>query len=243
MKTALFSLLLAPVLLGSLAFAQDRKPPAPPAPLPDSPDANVAAPLLPTGPTAVFDTSMGRMTCKLYAKEAPETVANFIGLATGTKDWTDPVTHKKVHGRPLYNGTTFHRVIPNFMIQGGDPLGTGEGDPGYMFGDEFNPQLNFDVPGRLAMANSGPNTNGSQFFITEVPTTHLNQRHTIFGQCDDPSILIVQSIARVQTGEQDKPEMPVVLNKITIVPEGSALPPIPSLAPAVAPPKPNQENF
>jgi len=240
MKIALVSLLLAPVLLGSLAFAQDRKPPAPPASLPDSPDANVAAPLLPTGPTAVFDTSMGRMTCKLYAKEAPETVANFIGLATGTKDWTDPVTHKKVHGRPLYNGTTFHRVIPNFMIQGGDPMGTGEGDPGYMFADEFNPQLNFDVPGRLAMVNSGPNTNGSQFFITEVPTPHLNQRHTIFGQCDDPSLLVVQSIARVETGEQDKPVTPVVLNKITIVPVGSALPPVPSAAPLVAPAKPNQ---
>jgi len=240
MKTVLLRFLLAPVLLGSLAFAQDRKPAAPPAPLPDSPDANVAAPLLPTGPTAVFDTSMGRITCKLYAKEAPETVANFIGLATGTKDWTDPVTHKKVHGRPLYNGTTFHRVIPNFMIQGGDPLGTGEGDPGYMFADEFNPQLNFDVPGRLAMANSGPNTNGSQFFITEVPTPHLNQRHTIFGQCDDSSLLVVQSIARVETGEQDKPVTPVVLNKVTIVPQGNPLPPVPSAAPAVAPVKPNQ---
>jgi peptidyl-prolyl cis-trans isomerase A (cyclophilin A) len=240
MKIALVSLLLAPVLLGSLALAQDRKPPAQPATLPDSPDSNVAAPLLPTGPTAVFDTSMGRITCKLYSKEAPETVANFIGLATGTKDWTDPVTHKKVHGRPLYNGTTFHRVIPNFMIQGGDPMGTGEGDPGFMFADEFNPQLNFDVPGRLAMANSGPNTNGSQFFITEVPTPHLNQRHTIFGQCDDPSILVVQSIARVQTGEQDKPVTPVVLNKVTIVKEGNALPPVPSIAPGVTPAKPNQ---
>ncbi len=226
MKTVLASFLLAPVLFASLLSAQQSTPP--PAALPDSPDSQVKAPLLPTGPTAVFDTSMGRMTCKLYSKEAPETVANFIGLAKGTKDWTDPRTHKKVHGRPLYNGTTFHRVIPNFMIQGGDPLGTGEGDPGYMFADEFNPDLNFDVPGRLAMANSGPGTNGSQFFITEVPTPHLNQKHTIFGQCDDASLLVEQSIARVETGEQDKPVTPVILNKVTIVPDGQPIPPAPA---------------
>ncbi len=216
-------------------MAQQATPPATPAPLPDSPDAQVKAPLLPTGPTAVFDTSMGRMTCKLYAKEAPETVANFIGLANGTKDWTDPVSHKQVHGRSLYNGTTFHRVIPNFMIQGGDPLGTGEGDPGYMFGDEFNPELNFDVPGRLAMANSGPGTNGSQFFITEVPTPHLNQKHTIFGQCDDASLLVEQSIARVETGAQDKPATPVVLNKLTIVAAGQPLPAAPAPAAGTKP--------
>jgi peptidyl-prolyl cis-trans isomerase A (cyclophilin A) len=114
------------------------------------------------------------------------------------------------------------------MIQGGDPLGTGEGDPGYMFADEFNPDLNFDVPGRLAMANSGPGTNGSQFFITEVPTPHLNQKHTIFGQCDDASLLVEQSIARVETGEQDKPVTPVILNKVTIVPDGQPIPPAPA---------------
>ena len=229
-------LLLAPALLTFTAMAQQTTPPAgsaattQAAPLPDSPDANAKPALLPTGPTAVFDTSMGRMTCKLYAKEAPETVANFIGLAKGTKDWTDPVTHKKVHGRSLYNGTTFHRVIPNFMIQGGDPVGTGEGDPGYMFADEFNPDLNFDIPGRLAMANSGPGTNGSQFFITEVPTPHLNQKHTIFGQCDEASILVEQSIARVETGEADKPTTPVTLNKVTIVADGQPLPPAPAAA-------------
>ena len=232
MKTAFTSFLLVPIFVAALAGAQQATPPATPAPLPDSPDAQVKAPLLPTGPTAVFDTTMGRMTCKLYAKEAPETVANFIGLAKGTKDWTDPRTHKKVHGRSLYNGTTFHRVIPNFMIQGGDPVGTGEGDPGYMFADEFNADLNFDVPGRLAMANSGPGTNGSQFFITEVPTPHLNQKHTIFGQCDDASILVEQSIARVETGAQDKPVTPVVLNKVTIVADGQPLPPLPSSTPA-----------
>src|SRR5271167_2116587 len=166
--------------------------------LPDSPGTQVPVAPKPTGPTAVLDTSMGRITCKLFSKEAPETVANFVALAEGKKDWTDPVTHKKMHGKPLYNGTQFHRVIPDFMIQGGDPTATGMGDPGYMFQDEFDPNLNFDVPGRLAMANSGPNTNGSQFFITEVATEHLNQKHSIFGQCDDSSILVVKSIARVE---------------------------------------------
>jgi peptidyl-prolyl cis-trans isomerase A (cyclophilin A) len=165
------------------------------------------------------------MVCKLYDKQAPETVANFIGLAEGTKDWTDPTTKDKVHGKPFYDGTTFHRVIPEFMIQGGDRLGTGEGDPGYLFKDEFDPDLNFDVPGRLAMANSGPNTNGSQFFITEVPVEYLNQKHTIFGQCDEHSVLIVQSIARVQRDGNDKPVDPVILKKVTIVREGQPMPP------------------
>ena len=171
---------------------------------------------------------MGRISCKLFDKQAPKTVANFIGLAEGTKDWTDPATHKKMHNKPLYNGTQFHRVIPEFMIQGGDPTATGMGDPGYMFEDEFDPSLNFDVPGRLAMANSGPNTNGSQFFITEVPTEHLNQKHTIFGQCDDSSILVVKSIARVDRDSNDKPTEPVILKKVTIVPEGQPVPPVPA---------------
>jgi peptidyl-prolyl cis-trans isomerase A (cyclophilin A) len=228
-------------------FAQETTPPATPpatpppasspAPtssqdLPDSPDVQAHVSPMPTGPTAVFDTSMGRMTCKLFSKEAPKTVANFIGLAEGTKDWTDPTTHQKMHGKPLYDGTQFHRVIPDFMIQGGDPTGTGMGDPGYMFEDEFDPNLNFDVPGRLAMANSGPNTNGSQFFITEVPTEHLNQKHSIFGQCDDSSILVVKSIARVERDENDKPIDPVILKKVTIVPEGQPVPPLPSAAAA-----------
>jgi peptidyl-prolyl cis-trans isomerase A (cyclophilin A) len=175
---------------------------------------------------------MGRITCKLFSKEAPETVANFIGLAEGTKDWTDPRTKQKVHGKPLYDGTTFHRVIPEFMIQGGDPLGDGTGDPGYYFKDEFNPDLNFDVPGRLAMANSGPDTNGSQFFVTEVPTEHLNQKHTIFGQCDEHSILVVQSIARVERDTNDKPLEPVILKKVSIIPDGQPLPPPPAVSPA-----------
>jgi peptidyl-prolyl cis-trans isomerase A (cyclophilin A) len=200
--------------------------------LPDSPGLQSHVAPLPTGPTAVFDTSMGRITCKLFSKEAPETVANFIGLAEGTKDWTDPRTKQKIHGKPLYDGTTFHRVIPEFMIQGGDPLGDGTGDPGYYFKDEFNPDLNFDVPGRLAMANSGPDTNGSQFFVTEVPTEHLNQKHTIFGQCDEHSILVVQSIARVERDTNDKPLEPVILKKVSIIPDGQPLPPPPAASPA-----------
>ena len=167
-------------------------------------------------PTAVFETTMGTLRCKLFPKEAPKTVANFIGLADGTKDWTDPATGQKKHGVPLYSGTIFHRVIPNFMIQGGDPLGKGFGDPGYRFEDEIVASLTFDRPGRLAMANSGPNTNGSQFFITDVPTPHLNGHHTIFGQCDDASVELVKKIARVPKGPGDKPVTPVRINKIVI---------------------------
>jgi peptidyl-prolyl cis-trans isomerase A (cyclophilin A) len=203
-------------------FAQDTTKPA--EPLPDAPQATAAAMIHPNGPTVVMDTTMGRITCQFYERQAPKTVANFIALAKGTKDWTDPQTQKKMHNKSLYDGTVFHRVIPEFMIQGGDPTGTGMGDPGYRFEDEFDPNLNFDVPGRLAMANSGPNTNGSQFFITEVPTEHLNQRHTIFGQCDDASMTVVKAIARVERGPNDKPVTPVVLQKVTVVPEGQSVP-------------------
>jgi peptidyl-prolyl cis-trans isomerase A (cyclophilin A) len=171
-------------------------------------------------PTAVFDTTMGTLRCKLFPKQAPKTVANFIGLAEGTKDWKDPATGQTKHGVPLYNGTIFHRVIPDFMIQGGDPLGTGTGDPGYKFEDEIVSSLTFDRPGRLAMANAGPNTNGSQFFITEKPTPWLNGHHTIFGQCDDASVELVKKIARVPKGPGDKPLTPVRINKIVI--EGGA---------------------
>ena len=167
-------------------------------------------------PTAVFETTMGTLRCKLFPKEAPKTVANFIGLADGTKDWTDPATGQKKHGVPLYSGTIFHRVIPDFMIQGGDPLGTGTGDPGYRFEDEIVPSLTFDRPGRLAMANAGPGTNGSQFFITEKPTPWLNGHHTIFGQCDEASVELVKKIARVPKGPGDKPVTPVRINKIVI---------------------------
>jgi peptidyl-prolyl cis-trans isomerase A (cyclophilin A) len=175
-----------------------------------------------------MDTSMGRITCQFFQRQAPKTVANFIALAEGTKDWIDPTSSKKQHNKPLYNGTIFHRVIPDFMIQGGDPAGTGMGDPGYQFEDEFDPNLGFDVPGRLAMANSGPNTNGSQFFITEVPTEHLNHIHTIFGQCDAASLDVVKAIVRMPQDSQNKPITPVVLKKVTIVREGQPLPPVPS---------------
>jgi peptidyl-prolyl cis-trans isomerase A (cyclophilin A) len=231
LKNALFASSLAAVFaVAHAALGQQSNPPAQ-QPLPDAPQATAAAMIQPTGPTVVMDTSMGRITCQFFQKEAPKTVANFVALAQGTKDWTDPSTHKPMHHKPLYDGTVFHRVIPEFMIQGGDPTGTGMGDPGYRFNDEFDPSLNFDVPGRLAMANSGPNTNGSQFFVTEQAYDSLNQHYTIFGQCDDPSVTVVKAIARVPTGQNDKPVTPVILKKVTIVPEGQQVPPPPSTPP------------
>lgn len=240
MFRSLTPLVAAAVFAGSAACAQQAAPgqaqqstpraatqsaPQASSTLPDSPDQNVKPTPQPTGPTVLFDTSMGQMTCRLFDKVAPNSVSNFVGLATGTKEYTDPQTKKKVKGVPFYDGTTFHRVIPGFMIQGGDRLGNGEGDPGYYFNDEFDPNLNFDVPGRLAYANSGPNTNGSQFFITEAPAEYLNQKYTIFGQCDEHSVLVVQSIARVNRNAQDKPLEPVVLKKVTIIPAGQPVPP------------------
>src|SRR5665213_4602013 len=164
--------------------------------LPDDPGATttVKPPVVPTGPTVVIDTTMGRLTCKLFDKEAPQTVANFVGLATGTKTWTDPVTLQKMTGVPFYDGTTFHRVIPGFMIQGGDRLGTGMGDAGFYIPDEISPSLRFDVPGRMAMANSGPGTDGSQFFLTQNAAPELNGNYTIFGQCDSHTVLMLSLI-------------------------------------------------
>jgi peptidyl-prolyl cis-trans isomerase A (cyclophilin A) len=224
---------------GIPAFGQSSSPPPSSADaLPDAPSttSQAKAPVVPTGPTAIIDTTMGRLTCKLYDKQAPVTTANFIGLAEGTKDWTDGKTLEKVHKQPYYNGTTFHRVIPGFMIQGGDRMGTGAGDPGYFFQDEIDPSLTFDAPGRLAMANAGPGpsgggTNGSQFFITEDAVPQLDGKHTIFGQCDAHSVLLVASIARVERNNEDKPLTPVVINRITIVREGQPIPPLP-VAPA-----------
>jgi len=236
-----YSLLLSATAFAfaAAAMAQQSTPPAATsAPLPDGPEPTAAALVHPNGPMVVMDTSMGRITCQFYQKQAPVAVANFIGLATGTKDYTDPATKQKVHGKPYFDGTTFHRVIPGFMIQGGDPTGTGMGDPGYSFNDEFNPGLNFDVPGRLAMANSGPNTNGSQFFITEQAYDTLNQHYTLFGQCDDASVDVVKTIARVHTGAEDKPAEPVILKKGTIVAEGENAPAVAgSGSNAGAPPK------
>ena len=214
---------------------QTTPPPAAASDLPDSPGSQVKVSPQPTGPTAVMDTTMGRISCRLFEKQAPVATENFIALAEGTKDWTDPATGKKMHHKPLYNNTVFHRVIPDFMIQGGDPMGVGTGDPGYMFKDEFDPAINFDVPGRLAMANSGPDTNGSQFFITEVPTEHLNHVHTILGQCDDASMVVVKAIARVPKNSQDKPLEDVVLKKVTIVREGQPMPPLPATPAPAAP--------
>jgi peptidyl-prolyl cis-trans isomerase A (cyclophilin A) len=173
-------------------------------------------------PTAIIDTSIGRITCELFDKQAPRTVAHFIALAQGTEDWTNSATGAKYHNRPLYNGTTFHRVIPGYMIQGGDPTGTGKGGPGFSFKDEFDPDLTFDRPGRLAMANSGPNTNGSQFFITIAKADPLNHHHTIFGQCDASSLFVVRAIAGVKRNSNDKPLVPVALKKITIIREGQS---------------------
>lgn len=175
----------------------------------------VATPAVPN-PRVTFHTTAGDLNCELFKDRSPLTVDNFIGLATGSKEWKDPRDGKTKKGAPLYNGTIFHRVIPNFMIQGGDPTGTGIGDPGYKFQDEFTPDLQFDRPGRLAMANSGPNTNGSQFFITEVPTAHLNNRHTIFGQCDDASIELVKQIARMPTDARNKPDEDVRITTVDI---------------------------
>jgi peptidyl-prolyl cis-trans isomerase A (cyclophilin A) len=162
---------------------------------------------------ATFDTSEGTIVCKLFTKAAPKTVENFVALGTGSKQWTDPNTHQPSN-KPLYDGTVFHRVISNFMIQGGDPLGNGTGDPGYKFEDEFGSGKTFDKPGILAMANSGPNTNGSQFFITQVATPWLNGRHTIFGEVVT-GIDIVNKIVNVPKGAGDRPTTPVVLKHLT----------------------------
>jgi peptidyl-prolyl cis-trans isomerase A (cyclophilin A) len=163
---------------------------------------------------ALFTTTEGNFKVRLFDTEVPNTVANFSGLAEGTKEFTDPKTGQKTK-RPFYDGLIFHRVIEGFMIQGGDPLGTGTGGPGYKFGDEFSPKLRHTKAGLLSMANAGPNTNGSQFFITLAPTPHLDNRHSVFGEVVE-GLDVVQRIGKVQTGRQDRPVTPVVMNKVTI---------------------------
>jgi len=166
--------------------------------------------------TATLHTNHGDIAIELFADQAPKTVENFVGLANGTKEYADPKTGEKTTGN-FYDGLTFHRVIDGFMIQGGCPLGTGIGGPGYQFGDEFHPELTFNKPYLLAMANAGPGTNGSQFFITVGPTPHLNRRHTIFGEVtDQASQKVVDEIAQVPVGRMDRPVEPVVINSVTI---------------------------
>jgi peptidyl-prolyl cis-trans isomerase A (cyclophilin A) len=172
-------------------------------------EKSVAEPLY-----ATLKTSLGVIVIRLYDDKAPKTVENFVGLASGTKEWTDPKTGEKVK-RSLYNGTLFHRVIPGFMIQGGDPLGRGTGGPGYKFADEFNPDLRHNKAGILSMANSGPNTNGSQFFITLGPTPHLDNRHSVFGEVAKGQD-VVAAIGNAPRGPNDRPLKDVVLQEVII---------------------------
>jgi peptidyl-prolyl cis-trans isomerase A (cyclophilin A) len=210
--------LVVVVAIFSIAAWTQAKPATTTPPNRTTPAASASA-----EPTAIIDTTAGKMHCTLFPKQAPIGVANFIGLSNGSKDWTSPVTHAKKHGVPLYDGTIFHRVIPEFMIQGGDPAGTGTGDPGYKFKNETSPDLKFDRPGRLAYANAGPDTNGSQFFVTEVPYPSLNGGYTIFGQCDDESVELVKHIARMASDpRENRPFRPVKINHITIVKAGAS---------------------
>jgi peptidyl-prolyl cis-trans isomerase A (cyclophilin A) len=164
---------------------------------------------------ARFVTTIGNIVIRLEEQRAPNTVKNFVGLATGTQEWVHPRTGQSQKGTPYYDGTIFHRVIPDFMIQGGDPLGAGTGGPGYKFQDEFHPELRHSGPGVLSMANSGPGTNGSQFFVTDRATPHLDNRHSVFGQAV-AGVDVVRKIARVPTGPRDKPTQDVVLQRVEI---------------------------
>jgi peptidyl-prolyl cis-trans isomerase A (cyclophilin A) len=184
---------------------------------------------------ATIDTSLGSLHCTLFEDKAPMTVANFVGLATGQKAWVDPKTTKTVKGKPFYDGLIFHRVIPGFMVQGGDPLGLGTGGPGYQFADEIHPEVR-NVPGTLAMANAGPRTNGSQFFINEVRSQHLDNRHTVFGQCRE--VELVQKIANAPRDAGDRPQPPVVIKKVTIARQQPAAPP-----PAIGPKQPGPARY
>jgi peptidyl-prolyl cis-trans isomerase A (cyclophilin A) len=163
---------------------------------------------------AQFITTEGNFTVRLYEDEAPKTVENFVGLAEGTKEWTDPRSNTRVR-QPYYDGVIFHRVIDGFMIQGGDPLGQGIGGPGYNFADEFHPQLRHSKPGILSMANRGPNTNGGQFFITLAPTPHLDDRHTVFGEVVE-GMDVVKKIGSTAIGDRDRPVKDIVIQSIKI---------------------------
>jgi len=166
------------------------------------------------GTYARFVTTEGNFTIRLFDQEAPKTVENFVGLAEGTKQWSDPRTNQKVQ-KPYYNGTIFHRVIDGFMIQGGDPLGQGIGGPGYNFADEFHPKLRHNKAGTLSMANRGPNTNGGQFFITLGATPHLDDRHSVFGEVVE-GMDVVSRIGKTPIGERDRPVKDIVIETVTI---------------------------
>lgn len=222
---------------------------------------------VPASSTAIIHTTAGDMKCELFPDKTPKAVANFIGLARGTKAWKD-LNGKNVMGKPLYDGVIFHRVIPEFMIQGGDPAGTGSGDVGFEFADELRPELLFDKPGRLAMANRGPNTNSSQFFITEVAVPNLNAclvdagcdkpfpppnnhvakgwGYTIFGQCDDATVELVKKIARMPcqagpcTPSNSRPQNPVKITHVEIVGAPTHAPR--KSAPATTSPKPSPSS-
>ena len=166
------------------------------------------------GTYARFDTTEGTFTVRLFDQEAPKTVENFVGLAEGTKQWSDPRSNQKVT-QPYYDGTVFHRVIDGFMIQGGDPLGQGIGGPGYNFADEFHPKVRHNKEGILSMANRGPNTNGGQFFITLGPTPHLDDKHSVFGEVVS-GMDVVKRIGSARTGDRDRPVKDIVINHVTI---------------------------
>ena len=215
--------------VGTLAFAQGKAggapaaTPAKPAATPAKPAATPAKPsatpwtekaLAGKDLYAKLETNQGTIVLRLFSKDAPKTVANFVGLATGEREWRDPKSGQSTR-KPLYDGTIFHRVIPGFMIQGGDPLGMGTGDPGYSFEDEFQSGRKFDKKGLLAMANRGPGTNGCQFFITTSTPAHLNNRHTIFGEVVK-GYDVVEKISKVQTGSMDRPAKDVVIKKVMI---------------------------
>jgi peptidyl-prolyl cis-trans isomerase A (cyclophilin A) len=170
--------------------------------------------MLTPGLYAKFETTLGNFTVELFEDKVPNTVKVFAGLADGTREWTHPGTKEK-HTKPYYDGIVFHRVIEGFMIQGGDPLGKGYGGPGFQFEDEFHPDLRHDKAGILSMANAGPNTNGSQFFITLGPTPHLDRKHSVFGQVVE-GLDVVKMIGRAPTDGQDRPKTPVVMEKVTI---------------------------
>ncbi|HZQ90979.1 MAG TPA: peptidylprolyl isomerase [Terriglobales bacterium] len=232
MKNVAIAILLAAATLA--AQTAPAKKPAAATNKPASSSKTTTTPATTGPPTATIQTTAGTLSCELFPDKAPNAVANFAGLARGTKDWTDPRTGAKKHGVPLYDGTIFHRVIPEFMIQGGDPIGTGMGGPGYEMKDEFSPDLTFNKPGMLAYANSGPNTNGSQFFITEVPVPFLDPcldeggclrgsrrvpkgyGYTIFGHCTPATVDLVKQIARAPRNGNDRPNAPVTIKHIAI---------------------------